>query len=601
MALRAALFCTLGLVLITPFLVTPGTIFPFVVGKALWSRALIEIAFALWAGLALARSGYRPPRSWLLWLLGAGLCASLLSAWSGISFQRSFWSNYERMQGVLDQAHWVALAVVLASVLRTPREWRTLLAANVAAGGAMACLVIARSLDVEVPFYGRFPEANLPRLGGPAGNPVFLAVYMLSNLVLACGFAVRAWTLAPAPEDAAGGRRRLEAVAWAVVAALNFAGLVLAGSVGGFAGLLAAAGFAALAFAWLARGRRRFAALALLAALAAGTGGLGYRFLDVQRTTTVSAPLSVLGHSDVARSMRYMGGVHLRRPSVQSRLEAWAAGLEGFAARPWLGWGPENFGAVFGRYAKNYAATAEPHDQAHGKVFEVAATTGVVGLAAWLATWGLALTVLLRAARNAAGPERSFGVFTAAALAGYLVQIQFLFDIAVGNLLATILVALAARLEPAVLPRPLAATDARTSRGAPRSAPPPPRRARHPGRRRDRAVAVVARGEPRHPGRRRRAQRRAAPAFVERHPPRDLRLSPACQPLPSAALLSARPRLAPIAFPRSGPCRIAPARSRPGGRRGDAGPSLRTGVSSMPSCGSTLPSPPPTGSTRRRR
>ena len=64
--LRAALFCTLGLLLLTPFVVTPSTVYPFIVGKALYSRTLIEIAFALWAVLALARPGYRPPRSWLL-------------------------------------------------------------------------------------------------------------------------------------------------------------------------------------------------------------------------------------------------------------------------------------------------------------------------------------------------------------------------------------------------------------------------------------------------------------------------------------------------------------------------------------------------------
>ncbi len=61
-------------------MVDTGTVFPFIVGKALWSRALIEIAFA-------------PPRSWLLVLPGAGLGVSLLAAWLGVSPQRSLWSN----------------------------------------------------------------------------------------------------------------------------------------------------------------------------------------------------------------------------------------------------------------------------------------------------------------------------------------------------------------------------------------------------------------------------------------------------------------------------------------------------------------------------
>ena len=61
---------------------------------------------------------------------------------------------------------------------------------------------------------------------------------------------------------------------------------MLAGSVGGFAGLIAATGFAALGFAWLCRGRGRLAALALFAILATGCTVLGARFVDPGRTAT---------------------------------------------------------------------------------------------------------------------------------------------------------------------------------------------------------------------------------------------------------------------------------------------------------------------------
>ena len=152
--MRAALFGALGLLLLTPFVIFPDTVSPFSVGKALWSRSLIGIAFALWAVLALARPHYRPPRSWILLLLAGGLGISLLAAATGASPQRSLWSTYSRMQGVVDQAHWVALAVVLASLLRHGREWRALLGANLAAGAALACLAIARAADVDMSFFG---------------------------------------------------------------------------------------------------------------------------------------------------------------------------------------------------------------------------------------------------------------------------------------------------------------------------------------------------------------------------------------------------------------------------------------------------------------
>ena len=95
----------LVLILLTPFTSSPPpTVFPFVVGKALYSRTLIEIVFVAWVLLALFQPAYRPPRSRLLILLGAALGVAVLSACLGVSVQRSFWSSYERMQGVVDQA-----------------------------------------------------------------------------------------------------------------------------------------------------------------------------------------------------------------------------------------------------------------------------------------------------------------------------------------------------------------------------------------------------------------------------------------------------------------------------------------------------------------
>ena len=457
-ALRGALFGALGLLLLTPFVIIPGLVFPFVVGKALWSRALIEIVFALWAVLALMRPGYRPPRSRLLAWLGIGLGVSLLSAVFGASPEHSLWSDFERMLGVVDRAHWFALAVVLASVLRRSRDWRRLLGASAAAGAAMSCLVAALALDLDVPFYGALGEPGRVRFGGPFGNPAFLSAYVTVNAVLAMGFAARA--------RAAGPR-----LGWLAAAAAQLGALVLAGSVGGVVALLGAAGFAALAFAWLSRGRGRTAAFAVLATLAVASAVLGVRFLDPGRTATVA--LDGVGWPG-GGALRYIGGVHLDRPSVQSRLAAWEAGLKGFAARPALGWGPGNYVTVFGLFGSGYAATAEPHDLAHGKLVEVAATTGAAGLAAWLALWGLALAAPLRAARAMAPPECAFAVFAGAALAGHLVQVQFLFDTVAGTLPATLLLAFAARLETRVpfprarLPGWLAAPLARFRRSSAR-------------------------------------------------------------------------------------------------------------------------------------
>ena len=448
-ALRAALFVGIALLLLTPFVVTPETLFPFVVGKGVWSRSVIAVVFALWAVLALAKPRYRPPRSWLLLILGAGLAVSLLSTATGVSPQRSLWSTYERMQGVVDDAHWLALAVVLVSVLRTWDAWRALLAGIAAVGAWVALISIALGAQVAIPIYSLVPPIDPPRLGGPLGNPTYLSAYLLVGFLAALGLAVRYWLAArsaamkreagiQAPPRSFERAWRWISAVWGAAAALIVFAFARSGSVGGFAGLFASLVFLAAAAAWLGAGRlRRIAAVALVAlALAAVAAVLRF-----------AAPAPATAHLPDDPVARYVLSVHLTRPSVQSRFAAWEAALEGFAARPVLGWGPENYIAVFGRFASGYGAFAQPHDQAHNKLVDAAATMGAAGLVAYMALWLLALVTVVRAAVRLETPERALALFVGAALAGHLALTQFGVETVTISLQATLLLAFAAGLE----------------------------------------------------------------------------------------------------------------------------------------------------------
>ena len=483
--LRTGIYCALGLLLLTPFIYAPDTIEPLAVGKALWSRSLIAIMVALWAPLALARQDCRPPRSWLLALLLVGLGAALLSALAGESPQRSFWSDFDRMGGLVDRAHWVALTLVLASLLRKPGEWRTLIGTSVLAGTAVAAAVIVRAAGIELPLVGATAETFGSRYGGPLGNPVLLSAYLLPNLTLAAGFALRAWmhALGQAGADGknptegkisgrGGGRKRRQeavprpsrisrfggALLWTAAAVLLLAGLQLADSLGAFIGLSAAVSLAALALTVLARGRLRAvgAALCVLLVLTAATAG--WRFAGAD---SALAEIRVGPELTVRASLQW--------PSVQSRLASWGTGLRGFAERPLLGWGPENYVVPFGRYGRGLAATSESHDRAHNMPIEVAATTGLVGLTLWLAQWAVALAAFCGAAwvagrgtavRAKGGNDGNGGdsataalyIAAAAALAGQFIQLLSLFDSVGGTLVTALLFAWAARLESALLP-----------------------------------------------------------------------------------------------------------------------------------------------------
>ncbi len=442
-----------GLVFLTPFVVTQSTIFPFVVGKAVWSRSFIEIVFALWVLLALADPAYRPPRSRLPLLLAAGLGVAMLAAGSGVSVQRSLWSNYERMQGVVDLAHWFAFALVLMSVVRTRRALRTLLAFAGGASTAMACLVLARHLGLGIPFFGSLTEPHLPRMSGPFGNPTYLGVYMLPHLFIVGGLAVRSYLSAPG--NPGSSRRWIHGFSWTLSAGLHLWVFVLAVSAGAAVGMLAAVGFLTFAWTMLARGVRRLVAAGALTALSVAVLMIGLRVANPDSLDTTDA-------SDASLIDR-MATMDLQSRSVQSRLAAWEAGLDGFVERPLLGWGPDNYETVFGRFASGFGAVAEPHDQAHAKLVEVAATTGTLGVLAYLALWGWTFLVVWRAARRAEAYDRTLVLFVGAAMTGSLVATQFLFDTAGGSLLTTVLLAFAAGLE---------ATEFSGTPGSPRPARP---------------------------------------------------------------------------------------------------------------------------------
>ena len=429
-----------ALLLLTPLVVTPGTAHPFVVGKAVFSRSVIEVVFALWVVLAVARPVFRPPRSLLLALLAAGLAAAGLSACFGVSPQRSLWSTYGRMQGVVDLAHGLALAVVLASVMRTGREWRVLLTVNVGAAAAVALLAIARYHGVDLPLFGALPEPHFPRIGGTLGNATFLGGYMQIGALVALGLLARS-LIPPAPPNAARGGwpGRLLLAAGAV---LMLWALSLSGSLGALAGLVAGAGFVAAMYALSARARKaRLAAMGFLGGLAAaGTLALVLVFAS-GASPRFDNPL-----------LQRVASARRIESSLGKRLANWEAGVKGFAERPLLGWGPANYLVPYARHTAGLGPTTIGRDHAHSQIIEEAATKGLVGLAVYIALWAFTIRAIVRAARAADARERALAVFVGGALLGYFVQSQTLFATPVSSLQHVLLLAFAVQLERSAQP-----------------------------------------------------------------------------------------------------------------------------------------------------
>ena len=415
--LLAVVRTSLVLALAAPFIVMgawlPEALYPYIVGKALYFRLVVEIAFAAWLLLIIRCSAYRPARSWLLLCLVVYLLVALLASFAGVSLTRSLWSNYERMQGWFSLAHYTLFALMLASVFRDFRQWRIVLNVNLLAGLAVGLIGLYEMVT-----------AGGQRLIVTFGNPSFLASYALVNAFIAAAFLARSLA-AGRPSDptvAASTEvsRALIRSFWVAVICLDLLLLNYSGTRGAIVGLAAGVAVILVAGALWANPRAlRIACVSVLIGLLA----LGAGFVALR-----DAP-AVAGLLRASPTLQRFADITPAASTVRSRISSTSVGLKAFSDRPLLGWGPENYGVAYDSHVDGAAAASMLRfDQAHNRIIEELVTAGIVGLAAYAAVWASLLFLLVAGFRRAASRARPFIAFIGAGLAAYFVQNLFLFD-----------------------------------------------------------------------------------------------------------------------------------------------------------------------------
>ena len=429
------------LVLVMPLVVTRDTFFPFVVGKALYSRVLIEIAFAAWIVLAVRNASYRPVLSRLMIAFAVYLVVSLIASLAGVSPQRSIWSTYERMQGVVDLAHWAAFALVLTSMFRIRQDWRHVLNLSLLICVIMALMGAAVMVGWELPVYD-FLEAG-QRIELTLGNPTYVGAYMLINALIGVGLFVDSFTDRTSGERGSAAMRRRRRrrrtgrrsggitesnvpwwrLFWAASVALSLWMMLESSTRGAFVGLVAA--LTALAVGYLLWGRRTRLKLAAVVVV----GGIVTFGLFLVLGAETAAAQRLADRSYVIE--RFIQTGQGNDTSLKGRLASVSFGLRGFIEKPLLGWGPENYVAAWGRH---YDAEevgdyrGPPFDQAHNKPVEELTTKGAIGLASYLSLWVLMLWIVSSRVRRLGADREVLTLVMGAAMAGYFAQNLFLFD-----------------------------------------------------------------------------------------------------------------------------------------------------------------------------
>ena len=178
-----------------------GLFFPFISGKNLIFRILVEVAFAGWAVLALQDAKYRVnlKKSPLTIAYAVFMVVLLLADIFGVDRERSIWSNFERMEGFVGHIHFFAYFFVLTAMLPSLRDWQKMFGYFIASNVAILIFAFGQLMGAKGTFFAdhlpvkmvtafsqRFPiHMSSNRLDATIGNSAYFAIFCLMFIFIA--------------------------------------------------------------------------------------------------------------------------------------------------------------------------------------------------------------------------------------------------------------------------------------------------------------------------------------------------------------------------------------------------------------------------------
>ncbi len=391
---------------LVPLYVASDLFFPFISGKNFAFRILIEIAGAAWLVLAFYHPNYRPRRSGLALSVACFVVVLAVATLLAEDPYKSFWSNFERMEGFVGMAHFALAFLVAGSMFRTI-DWRRFALVSL----SVNAVIIGYAL---LQFFGFFAiNQGGVRVDATFGNAIYLGVYALFHLffaLLAAHTAVRE------------GKSRYLVALFIVLALGNIALVFLSATRGIVLGLFVG-GIVACALLAISSGApriwRRVGIVGLILA-ALSIGG----FFALRETALQNHPIfgRILSASPV-------------NDDAQARFTIWKIALKGAAERPLFGWGQEGFSFVFNKHYDPVLYGREQwFDRAHNTYLDWLVATGIFGLIAYL-------SLLFYAARSVVYfPPVERALFLGFGVA-YAVNNLFVFDNGVSHFLFFMLLA----------------------------------------------------------------------------------------------------------------------------------------------------------------
>lgn len=394
--LRHTIITGLLTILFIPFLVSNTLFFPFITSKAFVFRLIVEVIFGLWIILAALNPQYRPKKSIFLYAFTAFIAIVGIADFFGVNPVRSFWSNFERMEGYITLLHVYGYFLVASTVLSTEQLWKSFWNTSLVASVFM-CLYGFLQLSGAITI-----NQGGARLDGTFGNAVYLAVYMLFHIFIATMFFVREKT------------STFMRFVYGIVICMQVVVLFYTATRGTILGLLGGALVTTILIALFEtqRPRLRKSAIAILVTLVVIIGG----FILVKDSSVIRSQ-PVLGR---------FASISFSETTTKSRFMIWNMAIKGFKERPVLGWGQENFNLIFNKYYDPRMYNQEQwFDRAHSVFFDWLINAGILGLLGYLSLFAATLYVLWKNNVTFSFVQKSI---LTGLLVGYFIHNIFVFD-----------------------------------------------------------------------------------------------------------------------------------------------------------------------------
>src|SRR3990167_2624425 len=351
--LKWIIFAGLFIVPFVPFLVSSSFFFPFITTKAFAWRIIVEIIFATWVLLALLDANYRPKKSVILYAVFGFLVIIGLADLLGVGPVKSFWSNFERMEGFVTLLHLGMFFAATSSVFKEV-DWKRWWNVSLLASFLMVLYSVLQIIGLKTINQGGV------RVDGMLGNAIYLAVYMLFHIFIALLFMWREW--------------KSVALRWAYGLLILSQAFVLyyTATRGAILGLLGGL-FIMAVFNIRNKEDRlvRKSSIAVLVGLIVLVGGfVAIKDAEFIHNSPVLSRFSSLTTEELKTQGRYF---------------VWPIALEGVKERPLLGWGQENFNYIFNEHYVPEMYRLEPwFDRAHNIFLDWAVAGGLLGLLSYL-------------------------------------------------------------------------------------------------------------------------------------------------------------------------------------------------------------------------